>query len=569
MKKVMQYIIMLIVFLMSIDIIYAQTESSVIENQVLSAVAKYNEGDLEGAKSLLADVYGKDPDNDTACYYLAMVAIREAELEIAEFFLREAVELDGSNYWYRHRLATLYSVTNRPELAIAIYEQLLKDFPKKSDLYQELVELYAAQNEYDKALSTIDEIEKVVGQTETLAVYRYNLLRLSEKTQEAYESLEKYNEKYSSPYVLCTLADWQLSMYKDSTAMAYYDEALELDSEYYPAQLGRAEVMRMRRDYDSFFPALNSFIINPSTPVGSKVEYIKAVVNNSAPQFLEFFRSKIDTVMTSLTDTHPSDSLALEMSGLWYFTTSRNDEAMELFQRNAQLHPSSLTASASLVEFLMYAEKWKELSDEGRKAFAAFPKEPAFLELASVGDYNLGKYDKVLELCNQVLEVAPGDSSKTLRAWSTIGDIYHQKGENKKAYKAYDKALKINPDYIYVLNNYAYYLSEEGKKLKKAYDMSKKTIEAEPDNATYLDTFGWIIYLMGRPVEAKPFFKRAMLYGGKESAVILDHYADVLYDLKEYDLAFVYWTLAKQKNVDGELKGLDEKVKQKKAAVKK
>ncbi len=111
-----------------------------------------------------------------------------------------------------------------------------------------------------------------------------------------------------------------------------------------------------------------------------------------------------------------------------------------------------------------------------------------------------------------------------------------------------------------MLNNYAYYLSEEGRKLKKAYAMSKKTVEAEPDNATYLDTFGWILHLMGKDLEAKPFFKHAMLYGGKDSAVILDHYAEVLYALKEYDLAQVYWRQAQAKNTDGEIPGLEERV---------
>lgn len=170
------------------------------------------------------------------------------------------------------------------------------------------------------------------------------------------------------------------------------------------------------------------------------------------------------------------------------------------------------------------------------------------------------RYDEVLAICDKVLEVAPADSSRTLRAWSTKGDIYYRLGDSKKAYKAYDKALKVNPDYVYVLNNYAYYLSEEGKQLKKAYAMSKKAIEQEPDNATYLDTFGWIVHLLGRPMEAKPFFKKAMLYGGKDSAVIMDHYAEVLFALKEYDLAFVYWNLAKSKNAAGEVEGLEEKI---------
>ena len=145
-----------------------------------------------------------------------------------------------------------------------------------------------------------------------------------------------------------------------------------------------------------------------------------------------------------------------------------------------------------------------------------------------------------------------------------MGDMYHQLGENKKAYLAYDKALGINPRYVPVLNNYAYFLSMEGKQLKKAYAMSKITVEQEPDNPTYLDTFGWILYLQGKPLEAKPFFKHAMLYGGKDSAVILDHYAEVLYALKEYDLAFVYWMQAQAKN-DGEIEGLDEKIRQRKS----
>ena len=174
-------------------------------------------------------------------------------------------------------------------------------------------------------------------------------------------------------------------------------------------------------------------------------------------------------------------------------------------------------------------------------------------------------YQKVLDICNQVLEVAPNDSSATLRAWSTIGDIQQDIGDYGKAYKAYEKALKINPDYTYVLNNYAYHLSMEGKKLKKALAMSKKTIEAEPDNATYLDTFGWILYLQGKALEAKPFFKHAMLYGGKESPVIMDHYAEVLYALKEYDLASVYWNMAKQKN-NGDIPDLDEKIEARRKA---
>ena len=103
-----------------------------------------------------------------------------------------------------------------------------------------------------------------------------------------------------------------------------------------------------------------------------------------------------------------------------------------------------------------------------------------------------------------------------------------------------------------------------------SYTMSRRTVEKEPDNPTYLDTFGWILYLQGKPLEAKPFFKHAMLYGGKDSAVILDHYAEVLYALGEYDTAFIYWdqALAKDKGEE-RIEGLAEKIRERKASRKK
>lgn len=547
----------------------AQTPQAQDENLIVSAVTLYDAGDFDGAAKILRPIIERNPKCDAAYYYLALCSLAKGDAELGEAYFREAVAIDPGNFWYRHRLAALYAATKRPELAISIYEKLLKDFPKKSDLYFELVELYVAQGENDKALKTLDEIETVFGKTESITVYRFNLLRRMNRAEEAFKSLEEYNQEYTSPYVLTALADWQISMYNDSTALRYYDEALEAAPDYAPALLGKAETLRMTRKYNDYFKVLDKFVSDPFTPVEGKSDYLMAIIQRTDPKFMRSFMSQMDSVVVRTLQVHPSDSTAMNLAGVWYYSTDRRDEAGEWFRRNAETYSESLAASASYVEYLMYAEKWDELSAAGRSAFERFPEETAFLEMASVGDFNLKRYDSVLAICDQVLEIAPEDTSKTLRAWSTKGDIYYKLGDSKKAYKAYDKALKINPDNVYVLNNYAYYLSEGRKKLKKAYEMSKKVVEVEPDNATYLDTFGWILFLQGKALEAKPFFKKAMLYGGKDSAVIMDHYAEVLYALKEYDLAFVYWNLAKKKNVDGEIPDLDARVAVRKKEMKK
>lgn len=160
-----------------------------------------------------------------------------------------------------------------------------------------------------------------------------------------------------------------------------------------------------------------------------------------------------------------------------------------------------------------------------------------------------GEEDEAIKKSYELIELAKklGDNQTIAESYSLIGDFAYKNGDKKLAYKSYDQALKAVPDYVVVLNNYAYYLSEERKNLRKALKMSTKVVELEPDNATYLDTHGWILHLLGRSAEAKPFFKHAMLYGGKNSAVVLEHYSKVLEKLGEKELASYYKSLSEQK----------------------
>lgn len=560
MNKYKSIIFVTLGLLLGATVAHSQSKAERIrENKIQDAVEQLEIFNAPKAEQILSSVLKENPESDAAWFYMGHIAILKGNIYAAQEYMKKAVELDPENFWYRYKLAKMYSYTNM-ESAVQMYEDLIEDFPKRNELYYEMVELYSAQKEYDKALQAIYEIEQAYGSIEGLTIYAYKMLQALGREQEGIEYLQKYNSKYSSPEVLSILADSELMNYNDSTAIKYYDEALELDSNYTPALIGKAEAYRIFRRYNEYFPSLNRYLEAPSISSDEKTDYLYALIEQSDPNFIKRYLPQIDTAMVKLSEVHPGDSLVYNLRGIYYFYTARNDAAAEQYKECASKFPESYNIAASYVEFLMYDERWDELSEEGRKYFDRFPNEPAFLEMACMGDYNQKRYDKVLEICDKILEVAPSDSASSLRAWSTRGDVYHLLGDKKKAYNAYDQALKINPDYIYVLNNYAYFLSLDGEKLKKAYEMSRKTVEAEPDNATYLDTYGWILYQRGDYVEAKSFFKNALLHGGKESAVILDHYAEVLYTLREYDLAFIYWNLALQKDWQEEIPDLEEKI---------
>ena len=532
------------------------------ESLIIDAVAAINAGRYDDAVTLLNASLVKEPSNDAAYYYLGIANVYRHDAAAATENFRKAVEMDPDNFWYRTRLAKIYQVNNEPEMTLAMYEELMKDFPKKSELYYELTDLYIRQNKPEKALETIAQIETVLGKSEPTAMTKFQLLTQLQRQEEAYQSLLDFNKEQASPQVSTTLGDWQLSMYNDSTALAYYNEALDLVPDYPAALLGKAETYRITRRYDEFFPVLNRFVCDRDIIAAAKADYVGAIVSRSDAKFVRIFRSRIDTVVNNTLATHPSDTNVINLAASYYYSTDRKELADAYFLKNIENYPQTIAPYASYLLTLLQDKRWKEASDVAVKAIMQFPDNVNFYELARAAFYQMEDYDKVLEINAIQLKKPDLPDEMRLTALSSAGDIYYLKGDLRAMSKAYEQALKIDPEYCPVLNNYAYYLSISGRKLKKAYAMSRITIEKEPDNPTYLDTFGWILHLMGKDLEAKPFFKHAMLYGGKESAVVLDHYATVLFGLGEYDLAFLYWKQCKDK---GGVEGLDAKVEAMKA----
>ena len=137
---------------------------------------------------------------------------------------------------------------------------------------------------------------------------------------------------------------------------------------------------------------------------------------------------------------------------------------------------------------------------------------------------------------------------------SSIGDMYYQRdsisGDRTEAYRYYEKALKFDPDNIHALNNYSYFMSLEDRNLDRALEMSARVMELEPNNPTYIDTYGWILYKLGRYEDAKLALRQAVTFDAGASKELMIHYGDILYELKEYFMASVYWKKALEKGYD-------------------
>ncbi len=89
--------------------------------------------------------------------------------------------------------------------------------------------------------------------------------------------------------------------------------------------------------------------------------------------------------------------------------------------------------------------------------------------------------------------------------------------------------------------------------MEKAAGMSRRANELSPSNATYLDTEGWILYLLGRYEEARTVMQQAVSFDRTGSPVLLFHYGEILYALGDTFMAEIYWKRALEKGYDAEI----------------
>ena len=117
-------------------------------------------------------------------------------------------------------------------------------------------------------------------------------------------------------------------------------------------------------------------------------------------------------------------------------------------------------------------------------------------------------------------------------------------------------------DNIGCLNNYAYYLSLLGERLDEAERMSYRTVKAEPENATYLDTYAWILFRQQRYSEAKIYIEQALRSDSLIDGVVKEHAGDIFALNGDIDRAMELWQQAQTDDPDNKI--LRRKIKRKK-----
>ncbi|WP_430811419.1 MULTISPECIES: tetratricopeptide repeat protein [unclassified Carboxylicivirga] len=516
-------------------------------------------GNLEKSAMYLSECLKIDATSSAAMYELANILVAGKEGVKAQGLLERAVQIEPTNIWYKLMLAELYQQNKLGVKAIALYEQIVAEHPDNEEYLYGLAQVYQRNGELDKAIDAYNRLEKKMGLNEVIVLEKQQLFLKAGKNKPALQELNKLVEKYpEEARYYGFIADYYLYLEDHEKAREYYNMVLQKDPDNSMAYFSLGNLAIQQNDTSNFITYYEQALAVKHTPFELKFQRILPFLMDNAAlvKNADFLEDFFDVII----DAHPYEAMAYVYKGNFYRALNDSPNALEAYRKAISLEEKNELIWQDYLLLMIDTQDFKKIYGNARIALEHFPNNAFFYLLAGSSAGQLNEHEEALDLLEKGLNKVGENRALEAQLYANIGDIAYAAGQTSRAFDSYDKSLAIDELNIVVLNNYSYYLTLENKDLDKAERMSSKCIEMEPGNATYLDTYAWVLFKRERYFEAKYIIERALDNGGDSSAVIVEHYGDILYKNGDLEAALEQWNKALDMGADSTL--LRQKIEQ-------
>ncbi len=510
----------------------------------LEAVRLQMAEDYAGAFDLLTYCTALDSLAPEA-YYLLGVYYSDLDADsLADACLKRAVNLNPKNDAYHERLARWYLQTSNYAKAVDAYEYLYANNKSRTDVLDLLTRLYLIQKNYDGAISAVSRIEQDEGLGEATTLTKMQAYQAMGKKQKAYEALEELCNAYPNDVnVKLMMGNWLVQNGRSNDARSIFLEAERTDPanenvatslyDFYRT-LGEDSLAQIYRD---------RILLNRHTSLTTKATMLQAIIRDNERQ-----GGDSAAVLALLNEVIRADTTNVDAAELKaYYMMSKNMPEDSINDALRQVLAADPSREAPRMQLLQ--SEWRNNNLDAvialcEPALVYNPDEPVFCYHLGVALYQKNDTLEALRAFRTGTQHLSGaDPSLAGDFYLLIGDIEHLAGNIAQAYEAYDSCLSYTPEKAACLNNYAYFLAIDGSDLKKAEEMSRKAINIEPDNATYLDTYAWTLFLEERFSEAKKYIDRTLECADttENNSTLYDHAGDIYAAVSDIETACKYW----------------------------
>lgn len=529
-----------------------------LEAARLKAQKKY-----DAAFDLLQHCLTINPDASSALYELAQYHLFLKQVPQGQAALEKAVANDPDNYWYSQGLANLYQQQDEKEKAVELLEGMSVRFSGKLDPLYALLDIYNREEQYDKVIATLNRIEGKMGKNEQLSMEKFRIYLQMKDNENAFREIESLVAEYpmDSRYQV-VLGDVYMQNGKEEEAYNVYRKVLDAEPDNAMAMYSLASYYEATGQKELYRQQLDTLLLNRKVPSETKINVMRQFIVQNEQDGKD--STRVIGLFDRILEQEPDDAGMPMLYAQYLLSKGMNGKAFPVLRQVLAIEPTNTAARMMLLGEAIRKEDYNDVIGLCEAGVETNPEMLEFYFYLAIAYNQAERTDDVISVCRKALTQTTADSKKEVVSdfYSILGDAYHMKDLHTEAYAAYDSALVYNPSNIGALNNYAYYLSVERRNLDKAEEMSYKTVKAEPGNATYLDTYAWILFEKGNYAEARLYIDDAMKNDGSKSDTIVEHCGDIYYMTGDVDKALEYWKQALE--MGSESKTLKQKIRKKK-----
>lgn len=531
----------------------------------LEAEKQRNMGRDDAFHHLLQYAHSLDPENSAIAYYLGYSRLMKSNLSVSDSLfssslrmMRKHVDAHPEDKYEAMLYANGNMIANQVQEGLRVLKIQAERNPHNVEVQLSIADAYARLEDYRNAIAAYDSVQQWQGQS----------VQLSARKVRAYQALNDTVGAIGEMRSLLATAprnvDYNLAMgnmmlmfgERDS-ALTYYDKAQQYEPENGATYLAKAQFYNAIGDSENYDQQTYQALVSKDLDVASKVE----VLADYARHLLvaKDSSTRTENLFKVLIEQHPNEPQIRMLFSDYLAAKDDMKGAAEQMDYAVNLDPTDAQAWNRLLVLNIISENYEAAIAAGDRAIELNPNNIELYGYIAPAYYNIKQYDKAIEVYKKALAAVDStDTEHRSMFLGGMGDAKFSMGDTIGAFALYDQAIEIDPNNVSILNNYAYFLTLCNRDLDKAERMSAKTVQAEPQNATFLDTYAWVFYKRKEYTMAQLYIEMAIKNERRPSSDIYDHYGDILLAVGNKQEALKQWKKALE--LDAGNKELLEKV---------
>ena len=531
---------------------FAQNASSQQDNSsddrsfvkyLIDATGAKVSGDLYSADSLFKKCLEINPKSGVANFELSGIYLNLNQPQKALEYANNAVAIAPDNEWYVANLALAYKENGDHKKSAETFSKLIGIQPDKISYLFSLTEELLNGRKYQKALKVLNKIEEKIGISEDLSIQKHQIYVFLKDKKNAINELRKF-VAFSPENIrgLGLLAEYYQNINKPKESKHLLEKMMFIDSSNGLVRLSLFQYYykngEIIKAYDELLYVMESIEVENNL---KKQMLLQISYEEKSP----FNINQICRLAESYLKSDFQSSEVLLLLGDLKMHQRKEDTACFYIRESLKINPLPFEAWTQLISSTLSRNKMEATIKDTKNAIESHPNQP-FLYLAlGIALNQKNKFENAIEYLEKGKELVFNNSFLESDFAKQIGDSYYGIKKLKIAFDYYEMSLALNSENINLLNNYSYYLALEKVNLDRAKELILKVIDKFPDNSTYNDTYGWVMFQREEYEEAEQILFNAVIKDGGKSGEILEHYGDVLFKLDKKKKAITFWGKAK------------------------